>query len=82
VSATLVFCPKCRDHHRAEVRIEDSWPVTRWLEPHPDDLDAALDRLGEAAGQAFADAIANGDIWAAEGFAGAALDRNDPEGDP
>jgi hypothetical protein len=81
VNPRLLFCPTCRRHHRAAVRIEDGWPVTTWLDAHRDDLAEALNRLGEAAGEAFAIAVARGDLWAAEGFAGAALDRNDPEGE-
>jgi hypothetical protein len=59
--------------------MEDGWPSTRWIDRHGDDLDEALDRLGEVAGRAFATAVSRGDFWAAEGFVGAALDRNRPE---
>jgi hypothetical protein len=68
----------CRLHHGAWVALDvTGWPTTRWIDAHGDELAEALDRLGEAAGQAFAIAVARGDLWAAEGFAGAALDRND-----
>jgi hypothetical protein len=75
-----IFCPRCRDHHRAEVALDvTGWPTTRWIDGHRDDLAEAIDRLGQAAGEAFAIATSKGDLWAAEGFVGAALDRNDPE---
>jgi len=57
----------CGSRHAAEVALDaDEYPLTRWLDAHRDDLDEALDRLGEAAGVAFADAISNGHLRAAE----------------
>jgi hypothetical protein len=50
MSEAQVFCAACGQHPRAEIRIEDGFPVTKRTDPHRSDLDAALDRLEEAAG--------------------------------
>lgn len=76
-----VSCPSCRQHHGAEVTLDvDGFPQTRWIDPHRDELDVAIDGLGQSAGAAFADAVSNGHLRAAERFADI-LARNDPEED-
>ena len=74
-----VFCPSCARRQLAEVGLDaNGYPTTAWLEPHRDDLDEAFDRLGVAAGEAFAIAVSNEHIRAAQRFADV-LARNDAE---
>ena len=73
-----LYCPTCRSTHLASVTLDATgWPRTRWAESHDaGDLDAAIARLGEQSGRAFASAAARFDWGWAETFA-EVLARND-----
>jgi hypothetical protein len=77
----LVFCTRCAAHHRATVALgEGGYPVTTWLEPHhpPTTRADAVDRMGEAGGQAMAIAMDAGRWAEVERILGRVLEINDP----
>jgi hypothetical protein len=71
-----VFCPRCRTHHAAVVRLESGFPATEWAEPHRGEV---LNRLVTSAGVVMAQAVSDGDLDLAEEAASAALELLDPE---
>jgi hypothetical protein len=79
VNEIRVLCPSCRVYQRAKSESKSAGRSRRGPIRILTISTRALDRLGEAGGEAFAIAVARGDLWAAEGFAGAELDLNDPE---
>lgn len=75
---TRVFCPACREHHRAEVRIEDGFPITTWIDDEHD-LRRHLDAIAEDGGKALALVLDAGDWDRAEDVLSAVLELNDPK---